>query len=580
MNISDEEILRQLELGEDSYWEFKRIKFSGTRPTSPKRNDLADEIGAFANARGGVLLCGVTDHGDVQRMSRDQLVALDSFLTEISSTSITPAVRISTSHRELPDGRRFVVVEIPQGESQHDSPGGTYVRVGGSKRKMTSDERLRLAQRRAQSRFKSYDELPVPGTGFKTLDESLWMPLLSAEGAANPRPALEKLGVLAADESGTTRATVAGVLLCTHRPEALIAGACITATRYRGRDRTSGQIDAQTITGPLDRQIANAVAFAIKNMLVAARKEPGRVDVPEYGEMALFEAIVNAVVHRDYSIHRSRIRLSIFEDRLELQSPGSLPNNLTVETMELRQATRNEALASLLGRMTIGSIPGSHDRMYFLERRGDGVPIIRRETRALTGRVPEFRLIDESELLLILPAARQDETPARAVVTVRSAARPLPGAELLLLFPNGTAKRAQTDEYGEASINLHTTHLPLTVFVAAPSHAAHLVRDWVPQQRALAVELDSRSDGGSAIFPEGTGNIPGFTGRLNPMRDPLDRTYLYASNIAIDEGRQQPVQFVLGEELRLTDLDGQELLVRILAVVGRAALVEYRPFRD
>ena len=94
-------------------------------------------------------------------------------------------------------------------------------------------------------------------------------------------------------------------------------------------------------------------------MHVGARKTPARENLPEYSTQALFEAIVNAVVHRDYSIRGSRIRLSIFSDRLELCSPGSLPNNLTIESMGERQSTRNEALTSVLGRMDAGSIEGA-----------------------------------------------------------------------------------------------------------------------------------------------------------------------------------------------------------------------------
>jgi len=78
--------------------------------------------------------------------------------------------------------------------------------------------------------------------------------------------ALEKLALLAVDEAGIPRATVAGVLLCTRNPERWLPNACITATRYRGRDRASGQIDAQEITGPLNRQISDAVAFAVRNI--------------------------------------------------------------------------------------------------------------------------------------------------------------------------------------------------------------------------------------------------------------------------------------------------------------------------
>ena len=581
MTYSDEEIRRQLCLGsEDSHWEFKQIEFAGRHPRSPSRNDFADEIAAFANANGGVLICGVTDEGEVQDMSREQIVELDSFLVEVSSDTIKPAVRIRTHHKQLPDGKRLLLVDVPEGDSQHDSPGGSYVRVGGSKRKMTSDERLRLAQRRGQARFLSFDEKTVPDTGFRTLDESIWKPLLSAEGAADPESALRKLALLAPDEAGIPRSTVAGVLLCTRNPEQWLPNACITATRYRGKDRASGQIDAQEITGPLNRQIGDAVVFAVRNMHVAARKEPARVDLPQYSDKALFESLVNAVAHRDYSMRASKIRLSMFEDRLEIQSPGSLPNNLTVDSMATRQATRNEALTSVLGRMPVRGVLGSEDRQYFMERRGDGVPIIRRETKALSGKLPEYRLINDSEVWLTIPAAAQEQSPARAVITVRSVGQPLLGADLLTLFPNKTWKRATTDEDGEATVDLHTTHLPMTVFASAPGYTAHLEREWIPSRGALTLELEALREGGSVIFSEATGGLPGLKGRLNPIRDTLDRTYLYASNIAINEGEQQPVSFVPGEDLRLTDAEGTQLLVRIVDIVGRSALVEYRPCPD
>ena len=90
--------------------------------------------------------------------------------------------------------------------------------------------------------------------------------------------------------------------------------------------------------------------------------------------------------------------------------------------------------------------------------------------------------------------------------------------------------------------------------------------------------MEHLPDGGAVIFPEATGYIPGLFGRLNPIRDTHDRTYLYASNISINEGEQQPVHFMLGEDLRLTDADGKELNVRIVAIIGRSALVEYRAY--
>ncbi len=78
------------------------------------------------------------------------------------------------------------------------------------------------------------------------------------------------------------------------------------------------------------------------------------------------------------------------------------------------------------------------------------------------------------------------------------------------------------------------------------------------------------------IFPEGTGHIPSLPGRLNPIRDSVDRTYLYTSNIAINEGKQQPVYFQFEEELRLTDAHGCEYWIRIIDITGRSVLIEYR----
>ena len=186
MSYSVEDIVRQLRLGEDSHWEFKRIEFRGDRPVGPARNDLADEIAAFANAEGGILLCGVTDAGEVQGMSRGQMNEMERLLVEVCADAIKPSIRPVVLRKEVEEGKPLLLVEVPQGHALHDSPNGNFHRSGSSKRRMTSDERLRLAQRRRQARYRWFDEQPVPDTGFRTLDEALWKPLLSAEGAANP----------------------------------------------------------------------------------------------------------------------------------------------------------------------------------------------------------------------------------------------------------------------------------------------------------------------------------------------------------------------------------------------------------
>nr|VFJ92735.1 MAG: Putative ATP-dependent DNA helicase recG C-terminal [Candidatus Kentron sp. LFY] len=84
-----------------------------------------------------------------------------------------------------------------------------------------------------------------------------------------------------------------------------------------------------------------------RNMRITATKEEGRKDIPQFHMTAVFEAMVNAVVHRDYSMHGARIRLRLFADRLELSSPGSFPNTMTVDSLPYRQAARNEAVTVL-----------------------------------------------------------------------------------------------------------------------------------------------------------------------------------------------------------------------------------------
>ncbi len=430
MTISNEDIRRQLRLGEDSRWEFKRIEFNGDSPISPRRDDLADELGAFANADGGVLLCGVSDDGRVPGMSRAQMEALDRLLVEIGTDSIEPALRIRVHHREL-DERAFVLVEVPRGNAVHERDGRAFIRVGSTRRRLEGSELLRLAQNRAQSRFLWFDRQVVPQTGFETLSERLWEPLLSVSGATDPRRGLLNLRLLAQDEASVVRATVAGVLICTRSPREWLPQATIVATHYRGSDRASGQLDTQEIVGPLPVQIADAVKFVVRNMRVAARKTPQREDMPQYGATAVFEAVVNAVAHRDYSMSSRRIRLSMFRDRLEIDSPGQLPNGMTLEGMEASQATRNEVIASVFGRIPVGEVPGSNHRGYLMERRGDGVSIIRAETLETAGILPEYRVVDGSNIVLSIPAARLELAPADATVTVHCEGTPLSGVEVL-----------------------------------------------------------------------------------------------------------------------------------------------------
>ena len=172
-------------------------------------------------------------------------------------------------------------------------------------------------------------------------------------------------------------------------------------------------------------------------------------------------------------------------------------------------------------------------------------------------------------------AAELELSPADATITVHSKGDLLSGVDVLALFPNKTWLQATTNEAGEATFDLYTTHRPMKVYTAAPGDAAGLAHEWKPNEGGLLLELKPLPSGGSVVFATDTGHLPGLRGRLNPIRDSSDRTYLYADNIAIDEGKQQPVTFRFGKSMRLTDAYGAEFLVTVVDMVGRSALVQY-----
>ena len=320
---STQELLDKIRLGEDSFLELKEVRFTGERVSAPHRDSIADELAAFANARGGVLILGIDDKTrDILGIPVKHLDLVERFLFEICAQRVDPPLAPEIQRLWLPSttGEELAVlkIEVPRSLFVHGSPGGYLHRVGSSKRKLQ--------------------------------------------------------GSVVVPQAGSTY-----------------------------------QRDARDIAGPLDQQIFAACDFVRKNMWIAARKSQagGREDLPQYDLLAVFEAITNAVAHRDYSMAGSKVRLRLFDDRLELYTPGLLPNTMTPESLAYRQASRNEAITSLLARCPV---PVDRDefashRLCIMDKRGEGVPIILARSEQLSGKTPEYRLIDESELVLTIYAA-------------------------------------------------------------------------------------------------------------------------------------------------------------------------------
>ncbi len=407
--MPQEDLVRRIRLGEDSTLELKRVLLSGSRVTGPERRDFADELGSIANGSGGTVMLGVDDATrDVLGIPIDRLDVVETWVREICNDSLHPPLDATIRKIELPDATGNLVavirVDVPRSLFVHRSPGGYFRNIGSSKRQMSPEMLARLFQERSQSRVIRFDESVVSGTSVDDLDEELthrFMRQDSVPEEGDPR----KLWVVATDENGFPRLTVAGVLMCTLSPDNWLMHAHIQAVSYAGkRSDINYQTDARDIVGPLDSQVIEALHFVDRNMLVTANKEVARVEKPQYSERAVFEALVNAVAHRDYSMAGARIRLHMFRDRIELYVPGSLANTLTPDSMHLRQYSRNELIVSLLARCPLPS-GGTLNRTHMMERRGDGVPIILNESFELSGVHPEYTLIDDSELRLVIWAA-------------------------------------------------------------------------------------------------------------------------------------------------------------------------------
>ena len=412
------ELMEKIHLRESSLLEFKEVRFSGAKMAGPHSDSVADELAAFANSRGGVFILGVSDKTrKVVGIPLERLDAVVQRVRDICMDAIEPALEhVVVDRLRLPSSSgeevAVVKVDVPRSLFVHRSPGGYMHRVADSKRTISPSLLARLFNERGEQHLTPFDEQAVPRARTENLNQSLWSRFGTRRSGDDDATFLAKLGLAQLGADGVATPTVAGVLMASDDPRRWLPSAFVRAVAYRGDDIRVGsasnpyQLDALDAVGPLDRQVVDACRFVARNMKTAAVKNLGRTDMPQYDLEAVFEAIVNAVAHRDYSIHGSKVRLRMFENRLEIYSPGGIPNSLSVESLRYRQSARNDAICSLLGRCPIPDEQWlTTPRQHMMERRGEGMPIILDNSTALSGREPEIRVFDHSELRLTIYAA-------------------------------------------------------------------------------------------------------------------------------------------------------------------------------
>jgi ATP-dependent DNA helicase RecG len=351
------ELRNQLLLGEDSTRQFKR------EPSADVK--MAGEIVAFANSGGGVIFVGVEKDGSIAGLTGKEAEEVGENLAKVAWDSVRPPFSILTKSIPTSDGI-VVAIAISDGAAKPycDNKGVYWVKNGPDKRRVQSPEEL---ARLFQSGEKLYAESQVVAAStLEDFDHDRFIrfyeakyserpPSRSAESEAYQR-ILENLELV---HSG--RVTVAGLLLFGKRLAVVLPEMKIDALWFKGIERASTQWhDQRTITGTLAEQYDEGMGFLKRwNARLQGEGSFNQTGTLEVPEIVFEELLINALIHRDYFIKDS-IKLFIFDDRIEIRSPGKLPNSLRVDQIRKGvRRSRNVLLASfapdLLNYRGIGS---------------------------------------------------------------------------------------------------------------------------------------------------------------------------------------------------------------------------------
>ena len=395
-----EQILNQLRAGEDGRAEFKEVRLGDRGVISPNTEDVAGELVALANAAGGVLFLGIDDSGAVRGISTEHVDTVENWIVNLATHNCDPPIRPILRKEMLPDlagdEQRVLLAEIPRGLYVHRTSGGRYyMRIGSTKRDLTPPELVRLFQQRGREYV--FDEQPVLAASVDALNRHRLETFFGRSPTIPWLDLLRNTRVTFRDEDGVDRPTVAGLLAFGTEPTEFLPSGSIEAACYRGTRLSSDDlIHAERLAGPVPDQIDAGIAFVARFMQASSGKGPNSGETVPHDLDVVDEAIVNAVAHRDYAISGSKIRLFLYADRLELYSPGKLPNTLTLDDMPYRTFTRNQLLVGFLSR-----IRSKRTGQVFLESRGEGVRKILEDGEAHSGRRPEYALFgDELRLTL------------------------------------------------------------------------------------------------------------------------------------------------------------------------------------
>ncbi len=340
------ELIEILSQGEDSRHQFKA--------DITNVDALATEIVSFSNTAGGRIFIGVNDDGSVRGLSGPDVARLNQLVANAASQTVRPAVNPITENVSHPAGT-VMVITVADGVNKPymDKSGAIWVKSGSDKRRTTSREEIQhLFQ---QSGFVHADKTPVAGLGSGDVDmqyfEVFFEQQFGESLADHPQSLPQLLANMNLMNQG--QLNVAGSLLFAKAPQYLLPAFIVKAVAFVGNEiEDERYIDSRDITGKLTDVFQQTVGFIIANTR-ADQGEQGfnSQGQPEIPRIVWEELVVNALIHRDYFIS-APVRVLVFSNRVEIISPGHLPNNLTIENIKAGNSNmRNPVLASFAAKL-------------------------------------------------------------------------------------------------------------------------------------------------------------------------------------------------------------------------------------
>ena len=383
-----DEIKKIIRNGENSYIEFKEEDI--------KAKELAEEIVAFSNSEGGIILIGVDDEGNIKGVKDDKI---EETVMNICRNNCIPHIIPIYESIEV-EGKRIAIITIPKGFNKpyYTADHKYYIRVGTTKRIASKEELLRLFE---VSRSLHFDISPVKGTSIKDLNIDIirdyFMKYNTFDLFEESKESVERILVNAdilKEVDDRKLCTIGGLLVFGKKPEKYLPQNGVSFAHFNGNEITDELIDKKIITGRI-QDIAEQLIVVIKNNMLVPSVINGlkRKDKEQYPIIVMREAIVNSLVHRNYSISGSKIRVLMYNDRIEFRSPGRLPNTVTIEKMKIGVSyARNPFLVKYM------------ENMRYIDQLGRGIPMILKKMKEVGAKEPLLMEQGEEFILIIYKA--------------------------------------------------------------------------------------------------------------------------------------------------------------------------------